>query len=236
MIALFFSGASWAIPSGHPNKGTLTEAVAIQPFLKKHAKLFNSISPAEFQYGTEDMQTALETVAKMAHDMKLAPLWVGDISVKNGGKIGRHLTHQMGLDADIGYLAPAKKRAPAGHRSDRYHNKFTQKFELKGKVTKSFSVQAHYELFKNMNSAIGVDSIFVGCAIYDELEKLDQKLGGKVMENIYAVKGHEDHFHLRLKCPMDAKDCTNAWWSETPPTPEEKEKESKESKEKYREC
>jgi hypothetical protein len=37
------------------------------------------------------------------------------------------------------------------------------------------------------------------------------------MKKIYAQRGHEDHFHVRIACPEGVQGCTNDWLEEPAP-------------------
>ena len=52
-----------------------------------------------------------------------------------------------------------------------------------------------------------VDRIFVAAAIKLELCKTATKADKKWLQHIRPEAGHEDHFHIRLKCPKGARLC-----------------------------
>ncbi len=167
------------------------------------------------------------------------PLLVGDTSKKGGGKLARHMTHQMGLDADIAYIS--HRRKTQGHRWKHFHNRFTEKFEIKNKLSKNFDVASNYELFKYISSKMDVRAIFVSCRMIQAFDAYDKKFQVKVagpvvprslfLEKIRPSSGHEDHFHLSLSCPKEAKNCTHSWWRD----PNKKKRKKKRAKRKKKE-
>lgn len=228
---------TWAapIPAGHPNKGTLDSALNLSKLIKENKKILASVSPEEFQYGTTQMDNALKSIGNWGLALQGLPVLIGDISKKQGGKIARHLTHQRGLDADIAYLVHAQKKT--GHRAKKFHNRFTEQFGMNGKLGDNFALESNFQLFKNIFQNLEVKSIYVGCEIYDALLAFaakEENRPNSIMEHIYAQKGHEDHFHLRLSCPKDAPDCSNKWW--TDPTQPPKAKKEHPSGHKFRDC
>lgn len=218
-------------PSGFPNRGALTDARNIYKFIKTRRDILKSVSPEAHQFGTDELASALEKMGMWAKEMGMAPMWIGDISFKTGGKLAQHMTHQRGLDVDIAYIVP--KHKTFGHRSIRFHNRFTQKWQTMKDVEKDFPLKENYALLKQVVRNLDVGAVYVGCSIYDALEKFDRTQSDSILKRIYAQKGHEDHFHLRMRCPANAKDCDNHWWVD-PNKPEKKDKVDANGK--YREC
>lgn len=210
-----------SVPAGHPNKGTLRHARDLHAHIKKFPHALKSASPREFQFGTHFMAIALEKIGSWAIELGHAPVHIGDISLKNGGKLARHLTHQRGLDADIAYLSPEPKTP--GHRADRFHNRFLKKWQTPEEVAFDFPLEANYALIKNVIQHLDVAQVFVGCSIFDALEKHDKKQPISILDQITAQKGHEDHFHIRIRCPEELAECSNKWWID-PSQPKKKDR------------
>ena len=235
-LSLFLvSNASSAnpVPMGYPNRGSLEAGANLSSLIKEHSDLLSSVSPPEFQYGTDQMAKALVDIGTWGAGIQRQPVWIGDISKKGGEKLARHVTHQRGLDVDIAYLVHQHKRT--GHRARRFHDRFTEQFGLKGKLGPNFDLEWNYQLLRKIIGSMDVESIYVGCTIYDAMETLDSKQPSSIMKQIYGQKGHEDHFHLRLKCPTGVSACSNSWWEDPSARKKEKSRVAK-STEKYREC
>jgi penicillin-insensitive murein DD-endopeptidase len=223
-----------SIPTGHPNKGTLQSGENLYKVIKDHPDILESRSPEEFQYGTSQMADTLLSIGTWAKEFKRVPVWVGDVSKKEGGQLAQHQTHQRGLDADVAYLV--KKHKLSGHRSNKFHDRFTEQFGMNGKLEENFDLESNYKLFGRILNDPGAMKIFVGCEIYEALEAYDKTRPHSIMQHIYAQKGHEDHFHIRLKCPSDVSDCSEDWVEN--PLHNAKKKKPKDSglKQKYRNC
>ncbi|HAZ13208.1 MAG: hypothetical protein A2X86_16105 [Bdellovibrionales bacterium GWA2_49_15] len=222
------------IPLGHPNKGRLEFGRNLSRLIKENSEILRSVSPIEFQYGTSQMAAALLEIGTWGSALQRVPVWIGDISKKQGRKLAQHLTHQRGLDADIAYLVHVPKMT--GHRFNKFHNRFTEQFGLQGKLGENFDLEANYQLLGHIVAELEVTSVYVGCGIYDALETHDKKQTVSIMKNIFAQKGHEDHFHLRLKCPQGVPQCSNNWWTDPSKTHKKKKKHSASASEKYRDC
>lgn len=237
LIGAFFISLTCAaatVPKGHPNKGSIDSAISLSELIKKNSDVLHSVSPAEHQYGTDEMAHTLLLIGQWAKEFGRQPVWVGDISKKNGGQLAHHKTHQRGLDADIAYLVYRHK--PTGHRAQKLHDRFTEQFGMHGQLEENFDLESNYNLMARLMSEPTTFKIFVGCAIYDALESYDQKKSNSIMKNIYAEKGHEDHFHIRLKCPDEAANCSEQWWQDPEARPRRQKKKASKGVEKYRDC
>lgn len=235
-LSLFIALAVKAVPvpSGYPNKGTLEMGDNLYKVIKDHPDILHSVSPEEYQYGTTQMADTILSIGTWAKELKHVPVWVGDISKKGGGQLAHHHTHQRGLDVDIAYLVHEHKMK--GHRSDKFHDRFTEQFGMHGKLESNFDLESNYTLFQRILNDPGAAKIYVGCGIYDALEAYDQKQSKSIMQHIYAEQGHEDHFHIRLKCPAEATNCTEDWWKDPNAKPHKQKSKRTLVNGKYRNC
>lgn len=132
-------------------------------------------------------------------------LYIGDISQPRGGPMtSGHASHQIGLDADIWWLAPKRLNLTANERENissipmRSANQLT--------VTDSWGPRAR-ALLKTAASDPRVDRIFVAASIKIEICKTAKRSDKKWLQKIRPVAGHDTHFHVRLKCPKGARNC-----------------------------
>lgn len=132
-------------------------------------------------------------------------LYIGDISQPRGGPMtSGHASHQIGLDADIWWLAPKRLNLTAQERENissipmRSANQLT--------VTESWNPRAR-ALLKAAASDPRVDRIFVAASIKIEICKTAKRSDKKWLQKIRPVAGHDTHFHVRLKCPKGARNC-----------------------------
>lgn len=200
---------SWSKPNGIPYKGKLENGKCIDELTAKYPTRLISLSPGQFQYASEQMFKLLEGIAQWNSG---APLCIGDISKKGGGKLARHVLHQRGLDVDLAFIP--KKAGANGHRVNKFHNKFPETFISKNGISENFAREENFRLFAYIARNFDVGSIWVNEAIYDSLasnpptnvSEEDREL---VLSILRSDDSHVDHFHVRLTCPPNVKDCVD---------------------------
>lgn len=152
-------------------------------------------------FGTDDMLAVLSYMGNYNQaNMKGYVINVGDISAKKGGKLGRHSSHQMGLDADISYYFNSKDK-----------QKGLVDAVSSSKPVRSFMAEEQWELFKTIVGQGNVDRIFIHPALKKELcvvaarkgELKNSESAAVSFETLRVLRPevhHDDHYHLRLKC------------------------------------
>ncbi|MCB0386405.1 MAG: penicillin-insensitive murein endopeptidase, partial [Bdellovibrionales bacterium] len=115
---------------------------------------------------------------------------INDMSKKKGGPLGRHSSHQSGLDADIAYLSTSP-----GWRSVVNNNVLAEDFEL----------ERNLQFFKLLVETGYVNRIFVDKRIKQAAcawakENRQEKSFHQTLMRMRPYRGHDDHFHLRLRC------------------------------------
>ena len=132
-------------------------------------------------------------------------LYIGDISQPRGGPMtSGHASHQIGLDADIWWLAPKRLNLSVQERESISSIPMRSADQLS--VTKSFGPKAR-ALLKAAASDPRVDRIFVAAAIKIEICKTARNSDKKWLQKLRPVAGHDTHFHVRLKCPKGSRLC-----------------------------
>src|SRR3712207_2474372 len=76
-----------SIPTGYPNKGVLEKAVNLTDLIQKNRAILESVSPSEFQFGTQEMANALLEIGAWGAALQKHPVRVGDVSMRKGGKL-----------------------------------------------------------------------------------------------------------------------------------------------------
>ena len=150
----------------------------------------------------------IESLGEAAVQQKLGVLLIGDMSQPRGGPMPTgHLSHQIGLDVDIWYwldsaaqerlLTPEEREnlsAPAmvDLKSDQLNRKLWQPEDVK--------------ILKFAAEMPDVERIFVNPVIKREL---CQTVGSDRawLHKIRPWWEHQDHFHVRLRCPGDDPVC-----------------------------
>jgi len=168
----------------------------------------------------------VERLAASARKAKLGPLVIGDLSQPRGGPTpSGHRSHQTGLDADIGYVAPAGVRAGHLDARDRERLMPPAVIDLKTHATTKVWTPKVLSLLALAAADPAVDRIFVNPAIKKRLCEAPATAHAAWQSRLRPWWGHHDHFHVRLKCPPDSPQCvpqepppndgcgTNlAWW------------------------
>ncbi|WP_395542944.1 penicillin-insensitive murein endopeptidase [Neotabrizicola sp. sgz301269] len=132
-------------------------------------------------------------------------LYIGDISQPRGGPMtSGHASHQIGLDADIWWLAPKRLNLSVKERENISSIPMRSADQLS--VTKSWGPKAR-ALLKVAASDPRVDRIFVAAAIKIEICKTAKNSDKKWLQKLRPVAGHDTHFHVRLKCPKGSRLC-----------------------------
>jgi len=186
-------------------------------------------------WGAPPTIAALQTLAVQAHAAGLGDIYMGDVNLPRGGPMpGGHVSHQMGIDADVYLdtspkppLTPAQREVidpvsmvrPDGRAVDPAH------FGA-GTIT----------LIRLAANLPNVERIFVNPAIKQAL--CEQVTGDRTwLHRIRPWYGHASHMHIRWTCPADQPECTHVmaaipagdgcdaslrWWFEqlnAPPAP-----------------
>ena len=132
-------------------------------------------------------------------------LLVGDMSQPRGGPMkSGHASHQIGLDADI-WLRPMPDKTPT--RTEREEMMSTNVVAVDGlDVVPKLWTPQHGALIKTTALNEQVERIFVNAAIKKALCR--ETTGDRTWLNkVRPYWGHDYHFHVRLRCPMDGGEC-----------------------------
>jgi len=185
-------------------------------------------------YGHPDLIRFIESIAETAHLQHWGVLLIGDLGQARGGPTpSGHRSHQTGLDVDIWYLLSQQAAA----RSLAFNERETWSAPSV-LVAKSDAINdnqwssAHEKILETAAQRPEVDRIFVNPSVKRLL--CARKSAHDWLRKIRPWWGHDDHFHVRLKCPLNNKNCTGqealpesdgcdaslAWWfSEEAKTP-----------------
>ncbi|MBS1970825.1 MAG: penicillin-insensitive murein endopeptidase [Bdellovibrionales bacterium] len=191
--------------------GRLENATNLYSYEQKIPDIgFHFIYPKrETYYGTEDMLNALMNIGKFNKAKVNGYVTkVGDVSRQKGGSLGNHSSHQMGIDADISY-----------YFDDVNKQKGLDDAVESSKVVRSFMEDEQWTLFKSLVEQNIVAFIFVDPVIKKDLcafatRSGDFKSGDTTSVAFRTLRslntsapGHDNHFHLRLKCSEGQPRC-----------------------------
>lgn len=144
----------------------------------------------------------IQDLGKRAKEEKLPNLLIGDLGRSRGGPmISGHASHQSGLDVDIWFRM--EKRKPNKKDKERWS---APSYVTKDgtQVTKAWTKQ-HRKLIELAAQSPEVDRIFVHAAIKKDFCNTHQD--APWLHKIRPWWGHDDHLHVRLKCPDGSPDC-----------------------------
>lgn len=156
-------------------------------------------------WGQPSLVAYLEDLSQKATTLGWPGLYIGDLSQPRGGpSASGHLSHQIGLDADVWYLPPPRLDLTAAQREKISANSVRTADQTR--VNENWT-EAHHQLLKMAASDPRVDRIFVAAAIKIEMCKTATAADKGWLQKIRPIYGHNDHFHVRLKCPRGATAC-----------------------------
>ncbi|MBS0571850.1 MAG: penicillin-insensitive murein endopeptidase [Proteobacteria bacterium] len=156
-------------------------------------------------WGQPSLVAYLEDLSRKAAALGWRGLYIGDLSQPRGGpSASGHLSHQIGLDADVWYLPPPRLNLTAREREKISAN--SVRTEDQKHVNANWT-EAHHQLLKMAASDPRVDRIFVAAAIKIEMCRTARAADKGWLQKIRPIYGHNDHFHVRLKCPPGATSC-----------------------------
>jgi len=177
-------------------------------------------------YGHPDLIRFIESLGNTAHSRHWGVLLIGDLGQARGGPTpSGHRSHQTGLDVDIWYLLSQQ----AATRNLEFNERETWS-SPSVLVAKSDAIDdrqwstAHEKILETVARRPEVDRIFVNPSVKRLL--CTRKSAHNWLRKVRPWWGHDDHFHVRLKCPLNNKDCTGqeplpdsdgcdatlAWW------------------------
>lgn len=127
------------------------------------------------------------------------PLAIGDLSMARGGPAPTgHASHQSGLDVDIAYGA-ATSRAPTASLVDAAHNVVNRRWN-----------RQTLALLRRAANDPRVARIFVHPVIKQAACAATEKWPSEQRAWLRQLRpwwGHDDHFHVRLQCPLEDRNC-----------------------------
>ena len=194
---------------GRPSRGKLASAVQLP-----HDAAYYRRRP-ERTYGTTQavrhVYRAVRAVRKRYP--KVHRLAIGDLSAVKGGRITLHNSHQSGRDVDLGFYF---KRRPKG---------YPENFVVA--TDKNLDFDASWLLLTKLaatsDSGTGVERIFMTYSTQKIFYKMARKRGvskDKLRDLMQYPRGrsagglirhepgHDEHIHVRFKCPPRDRKCS----------------------------
>ena len=152
-------------------------------------------------FGGPELIAFLQKFSGEFKKSKKSNLLIGDMGRPRGGPmISGHISHQIGLDVDIWFRT--SKRKPK--KAEREIWGSPSMVGVTGRVNSKWK-DLQRDMVLLAAAEPEVDRIFVNPAIKLDLCKTRAK--SPWIMKIRPWWGHDSHFHVRLKCPANAKSC-----------------------------
>jgi penicillin-insensitive murein endopeptidase len=158
-------------------------------------------------YGHPDLKSFIETLGQSAAARHLGVLLIGDMGQPRGGPtLTGHRSHQTGLDVDIWFLLSkqAADRTLAYNERENWNAPSVLRDHSDLIDSRQWS-QANEQILQMAAEMPEVDRLFVNASIKRELCRTHA--GKAWLRKIRPWWKHDDHFHVRLKCPKDSRYC-----------------------------
>ena len=156
-------------------------------------------------WGNPVLVAYLEDLSQTVTAFGWKGLYIGDLGNPRGGPmISGHASHQMGLDADVWFLPPDRLDLTAQEREKL--GAISIRSEDQKSVNENWN-DSYRDVLKAAASDPRVDRIFVSAAVKLELCKGAKPADTAWLQHLRPEAGHQDHFHVRLKCPAGSDLC-----------------------------
>ncbi|MGY6633819.1 MAG: penicillin-insensitive murein endopeptidase [Alkalilacustris sp.] len=156
-------------------------------------------------WGHPDTIAFLQDLSREATRIGWRGIYVGDISQPRGGPMtSGHTSHQIGLDADVWMLPPARLDLSRAERER--ISSISVRTEDQRRVNAHWT-PGHHALLRAAAADPRVDRIFVAAAVKIEMCRTATRRDTAWLQKIRPMHGHNYHFHVRLRCPRGATAC-----------------------------
>lgn len=157
-------------------------------------------------YGHPDLIAFLTELGRRANRAGLGTVLVGDMAQPRGGPMSYgHVSHQSGLDVDVWFrldVAPLPREAREGLEEISFVDPRTRR------VDPERWTDAHAELVRLAATHPRVSRVFVDAAVKRDLCERTWP-DRSWLRLVRPWPRHDDHMHVRLRCPEGATECVN---------------------------
>ena len=201
---------SGSLSVGAPNRGRLDGGTRLgdAPYLR----IVPAYVASDARWGLPGLVGLVDRAARrVARRFPGAVLSVGDLSLRSGGELDRHRSHESGRDADIGfYLCNTAKKQLLTER----FVPFSPDGHPRGKPGALFDDARNWALVEALvdDPVTRVSHIFTAFHVRARLLRYAERIGAapalrqraaETMTQPRGVPDHDDHFHVRIACPRD---------------------------------
>ena len=199
---------------GSPTDGRLIGGMHVDE--TAYLRVLPAYATGDVRWGVEPLVSMLDRAARsVRHQFPDAITSVGHLSREGGGAIDRHRSHESGRDADVGFFV----RNTSGKQVLE-----TNFVPFRGDGTAPAWPGALFDDARNwaLVSAIledpeaHVTHIFVASPLRARLLAYAERIGSpealrvRAAETMHQPRGslpHDDHFHVRIACPVPMQGC-----------------------------
>ncbi|MEN8260925.1 MAG: penicillin-insensitive murein endopeptidase [Pseudomonadota bacterium] len=160
-------------------------------------------------FGHPELVDFIESLGIKVNTAKLGTLLVGDLSQPRGGPmLSGHRSHQTGLDVDIWYWLNSTATERMLTAEERESLNAPSMLSTDGETLDIRKwTQGNTEVLRMAAQHDQVDRIFVNPVIKGYLCRTVSPLNREWLRKLRPWWGHQDHFHVRLKCPPRQAEC-----------------------------
>ena len=160
-------------------------------------------------YGHRRLAEFIRQFSSSSLDHHIGVLLFGDLSQPRGGPMPTgHVSHEIGLDVDIWFLIYPDAQTRRLTLEERERVPMVSFVNLdRGEVRRDLWTQAQVQMLKLAANHPDVERIFVNPAIKLELCRTISPQDRAWLHILRPWFGHDEHFHVRLKCPVGAINC-----------------------------
>jgi penicillin-insensitive murein endopeptidase len=156
-------------------------------------------------YGHPALVAFVEALGRKVAAARIGTMLVGDMAQPRGGPMSfGHVSHQSGLDVDILFRLEAAP-VPAGARDGLAHPNVVD--ARTGRIDPRLWTDRQVELVRLAAMDARVSRVFVGAALKRDLCARAWPDRG-FLRDVRPWPDHDDHLHVRLRCPADSPDCS----------------------------
>ena len=154
-------------------------------------------------WGHPELVKFLERFAPLAAKAtRWKGILVGDMAQPRGGPLPfGHLSHQIGLDVDIWFMPMPNHELSKKEREDISASNLVAADKLH--VNPETWTPADVAFIRTAAEQPEVERVLVNAAIKKELCRVEDKNHNGWMAKVRPWYGHNDHIHVRLKCPAE---------------------------------
>jgi len=158
-------------------------------------------------YGHPDLLSFIKKMGNAATQQHWGTLLIGDLGQPRGGPtLTGHRSHQTGLDVDIWFrLAPEATGSQLSIEDRETWAATSVLAEKSDAISPKHWSPINEHILEAAANLPEVDRIFVNASVKRQL--CTDNSGQSWLRKIRPWYGHDDHFHVRLKCPADNPEC-----------------------------